>query len=160
MESLDLYLKHLQLHFATDHYSSRVEGFGDSFGGVANVSCYCMHTKNAEAISAPALFKRSKESFFFIYILGCHLPRRVAHAISELLLIFLTEKWCYFWAWGLTVDCSVYSGWLGFGIKNSSHDDGDWKRGTSKSIFCSIQRFFSIEPHPWPMIVLFWKMEN
>ena len=70
---------------------------------MANVSCYCMHTKNAEAISAPALFKRSKESFFFIYvyILGCHLPRRVAHAISELLLIFLTEKMVLFLSLGL-----------------------------------------------------------
>ena len=31
--------------FVTGHYSSLVGKFGDSFGGVANVSCYCMHTK-------------------------------------------------------------------------------------------------------------------
>ena len=32
--------------FVTGHYSSLVGKFGDSFGGVANVSCHCMHTKN------------------------------------------------------------------------------------------------------------------
>ena len=31
--------------FVTGHYSSLVGKFGDSFGGVANVSCHCMHTK-------------------------------------------------------------------------------------------------------------------
>ena len=45
--------------------------------------------------------REAKKVFFFIYILGCHLPRRVAHAISELLLIFLTEKMVLFLSLGL-----------------------------------------------------------
>ena len=37
--------------FVTGHYSSLVGKFGDSFGGVANVSCHCMHTKTQLAPS-------------------------------------------------------------------------------------------------------------
>ena len=48
--------------FVTGHYSSLVGKFGDSFGGVANVSCHCMHTKTqlAPSVVVPCSYSRSR----------------------------------------------------------------------------------------------------
>ena len=77
----------------------------------------------------------------------------MAHAISDSLWVyFLTEKMVLS-AWGAGVVASIFKVIIpGIWYKRFFHDDGDWKRGTSKSIFCSIQRFFSVaaELAPWP----------
>ena len=91
-----------------------VEVFGDSFGGVANVSCYCMHTKMQKQYQPLWIVQVEAKKVFFIYILGCHLPRRAAHAISDVSLcattyIFWPKKMVLFLGLGLD---SVYSGWL------------------------------------------------
>ena len=78
----------------------------------------------------------------------------MAHAISDSLWVyFLTEKMVLS-AWGAGVVASIFKVIIpGIWYKRFFHDDGDWKRGTSKSIFCSIQRFFSVAAEllaPWP----------
>lgn len=46
-----------------------VEVFGDSFGGVANVSCYCMHTKMQKQYQPLWIVQvEAKKVFFHIYL--------------------------------------------------------------------------------------------